>query len=523
MARKIRFILILIVILGVAFRLYGLPQELWLLSGTDEQRDMLVARHIVEFGEHIIRGPLASGSGNALLNSPVYYYGLAVLWFIGRNPVTVQYLWALVLSLTIPLAYVVGSRMWDWKLGLLTSFFVAIHPEMIWMARHISQPYLLPLFSLAFMVFFWKRSVSTATIGAASFILFLPLHFHYGSLLLLPGGGAWLLTRYIHNFRQKTLYDWLFPACIVEGSVMLWVLLTYRFMPFDQLSFLSHEVRTTFPTFLSLGIQKIELLRDAMWWSGWNPPVIVTTGVVCMLVWYVQRIRKHDTVFRSRFGWYIAIFVTGFVVSGFNRTNANSSYLLSLLPMALLFCALAIRTLAERHPMLSVALATVFVWLFLPHTIKQISSTQTLSVYERLRIVSERIVEDYEAQKTSQEQTPQYALAAIVDNLPYDGWGTSGMWYFLERHYNMPLVRLINAGVNYVPRYVDARVVYVLCDVEDTDSDACVRRFRSVRPYLYDGEVNIYASESYAVWKFYLRDDRPRDVTHVYEDMYRGN
>src|SRR3990172_43604 len=89
-----RNILVLCIIsVGIILRLASLRNYIWFQQGYDESRDMLVAKHIVEYGEWLWRGPYAAGGQNILLNSPVYYYLLAIFWFIARSPYGVMLFW----------------------------------------------------------------------------------------------------------------------------------------------------------------------------------------------------------------------------------------------------------------------------------------------------------------------------------------------------------------------------------------------------------------------------------------------
>lgn len=74
---------------------------------------MLVAKHILLHKGHVTYGPLAAGGMNWLKNSPIYYYFIAVLWSVTREPLLLMYLWAVLMTIQVVFAYYIGKKFQD--------------------------------------------------------------------------------------------------------------------------------------------------------------------------------------------------------------------------------------------------------------------------------------------------------------------------------------------------------------------------------------------------------------------------
>jgi len=96
---------------------------------------MLVARHFVQYGEWLWRGPLTGGGNQLLLNSPAFYYLLSILWMLTRSPYGMMVAWMMLFSSIIYFVYRTAKNLWDWKTGIIAATITAIHPEYIFFSR----------------------------------------------------------------------------------------------------------------------------------------------------------------------------------------------------------------------------------------------------------------------------------------------------------------------------------------------------------------------------------------------------
>lgn len=235
-------VLAIIVLLGLWLRLHNLSQTMWFFDGMDEARDVLVAKHIVEYGETIWRGPFAAGGYFWLENSPFYYYFLAAIWFFGRSAIGSLVIWALISCTGIILSYWAGKLTRNIGVGVIAALLYAIHPSLIMVGNQIMQPHLLPLFALWFYcstLTAWQQK-SAGWLMVATFGLIIPIHFHYGGLLIWPVGGLVLSICWIVAAKEKWRYWMLYLSysiLLVVNLLLFWIFLTFKYKPLDQLHF----------------------------------------------------------------------------------------------------------------------------------------------------------------------------------------------------------------------------------------------------------------------------------------------
>lgn len=82
----IYFIICLLCLFNLYFSVSVAKNQIWTTAFFDDSRDVLVAKHIVEYQENVTRGPWTDGgdldsTDIKLLSSPLYYWLIAVLWF----------------------------------------------------------------------------------------------------------------------------------------------------------------------------------------------------------------------------------------------------------------------------------------------------------------------------------------------------------------------------------------------------------------------------------------------------------
>ena len=80
-------------------------------------------------------------------------------------------MWAMILSLSVIVAYKVGSSVFDKKTGLIFAAVISFNPELIYESKNLYQPYLLPLFSLIFLYFILRNN---KTIFSSEYKLHMP-------------------------------------------------------------------------------------------------------------------------------------------------------------------------------------------------------------------------------------------------------------------------------------------------------------------------------------------------------------
>lgn len=158
------------------------------LENIETNRDYLIARHIIRYGEFPLVGPI-NGIYEALRNSPFYYYVLSGFLFFSDNIMTLQYTNVLLQSIALLLLFGIGSTLFNPLTGVVAAVLYGISFEHWENASSIWQPHLmLPVF--LFGVFLcaraWKQQkpqlwylaaivLACATALHLSVISFLPL------------------------------------------------------------------------------------------------------------------------------------------------------------------------------------------------------------------------------------------------------------------------------------------------------------------------------------------------------------
>ena len=129
----------------------------------------------------------------------------------------------------------VGKSVLDKETGLIFSFIIAISPELIYQSKNLYQPFFLPFFSLLFLLVITNNKNYLRTrIIIAIFTLFIPLHIHFGAMLMLPIGLSWLcwfsLVKHKKDLNIKDLFVFGFLMFIMSIN---FVFATFTKFPFD--------------------------------------------------------------------------------------------------------------------------------------------------------------------------------------------------------------------------------------------------------------------------------------------------
>lgn len=370
------FLIILILIIAVCLRTYQLDKSIWLQSGYDESRDMLVASHIVNYGEHISRGPLVAGGMNWLLNSPIYYYFVSIIWFFTREPTIFMYVWAAIMTIPVWIGYLIGKRLKDDLTGLILASLLAANHQMIYSSRELLQPHLLLIFSLCFIwtgiSFLKDKKHKLKYILLAILFLLSPLHFHYGVFIALPIGTIWILKFWydLNSETEKTSLKKIFaPVIVYFGMVLSWLLVTYRVAVFDQIYFLLFNFENKYQlSFFSQLRQTFSILIEMIWGSYY--PISISLLLLITAIALISRaIHKEKNKFElSQFGW-VVIFVfsicSSILLFGFYRHFVTETYMLFLFPFFITLLAIVLRQTINAYKIFGYLLTAASILLMI--------------------------------------------------------------------------------------------------------------------------------------------------------------
>ena len=185
-ARAAGVTLIALVVLGGALRFSTLGvQDLWL--------DEAVTQGLVRMNVHDMLVTLSESEA-----TPPLYYLVARSWVVvfGSGEAGLRSLSALVGTLTIPVAYAIGTTLASRKVGLLFAGLVAVSPALVWYSQEARAYALLVLFSALSLLFMARalRDGGGRALGLWALSAMLALLTHYFAAFLIAVEGVWLLA-----------------------------------------------------------------------------------------------------------------------------------------------------------------------------------------------------------------------------------------------------------------------------------------------------------------------------------------
>jgi GT2 family glycosyltransferase/4-amino-4-deoxy-L-arabinose transferase-like glycosyltransferase len=178
------FILLIILAIGTFLRFYKLSHNL--IFNGEMGTDYLNVLNIIHGTRTFLIGPRTSHEWFFI--PPVSYWLYAVLLSFSKfNPIIVNYFWAVVSSIGILVCYFYVKKLFDGKVALVSSFFLAISPGWLDYAR--ASRYNAPV-ALLFFPYLWylKKSIEDngKSLFALGLILGFSMNFFPSPLLLIP-------------------------------------------------------------------------------------------------------------------------------------------------------------------------------------------------------------------------------------------------------------------------------------------------------------------------------------------------
>lgn len=520
----------IILITALFLRLYKIDNSTWMQSGYDESRDMLVAKHIIVYGENIIRGPLASGGMNWLKNSPIYFYFVAILWFFTREPVTFMYVWAIIFVIPVLLAYLIGKKIKDSLTGLILASIFAINQQMIYSSRELLQAHLLLIFSTAFIwsfISYLKNKNNNKYFLLSVIFLFLPLHFHYGVIIALPIASLLLVYHFFKTWQKnknQTLSRIFIPLGVLCSILWSWILLTYRSFPFDQIYFLTRNFSSQYKLTALEQIQSTSFKLTQMIWGNYQP--VVTSGFFLAILFFLAKKFLINKKNKEIFIFIIAMSSSLFLFV-FYRHCVTETYLLFIFPFFLVLLALTLRLLIENKPAMGWFFTILSIFLLLNTSLKNIlQNLPSISYHDQQKELAQIIYTDYLSTSSARVQnTPDLLISwyTTTSNMPFDGWGSSGIWYYLENNFRQKLVTNTNDSLNHTPLNKYPRTIYMICDHRlqaNLVQAECLNRFKKSYLIFEDSMSQIWTGENLSVWKAELKTNKSyQTINVVHQDL----
>ncbi len=202
--------LLAIVVLSLALRLINLGgRTVWY----DEAFAVLYAEK--PFAT-MLHGTITLVEGAAADVHPLFFYSMLHAWMrtFGQSPVAVRALPVLLGTATVVMAYLLGRRLFDRRVGLASAVIVAVAPFHVYYSQEARMYALLGFAAMTMTYFFvrawtdggWGNWVAFAVFGA------LTLYAHNLGVMFLAGLDLWVLWAWFrpggvrwHNFRPLLL------------------------------------------------------------------------------------------------------------------------------------------------------------------------------------------------------------------------------------------------------------------------------------------------------------------------------
>jgi len=529
-----RLALVAIVTLAAFLRFYHLDKSVWMQSGYDESRDMLVAKHIILHKEHVFYGPLAAGGMNWLKNSPLYYYFVAALWNVAREPILLMYLWAALMTIPVIFAYHIGKKNQDHLSGLILASLFAVNTQLIHSSRELLQPHLLIICATFFswsmvcnLVGTNKHSIIYLFI--ASFFLFMPLHFHYGVLIAIPTAATLLGKQALaHYKKEKQVLVLTLLATFSTYLIWLWILTTYRSFPFDQIYFLSKNQAAGYDlTVLQQLSLTVEKIHQMLW--GETSLIQLIIGIILTIGAILIMLRKDiDKKQKSILKWHVLISLSALLFV-FYKHYVAETYLLYLFPFVLIATGLVLRKIIDQNNIIGIVLTALIIGLMLRSSwINNLAYLPVVSYQDQQRKLAEIIAEDYKQEnQDSKVNNPELLIAwyTTAYNMPFDGWGSSGIWYYLEDLFAQKLIINTSYGLNHTPLYKNPKLIYMICDHRvhtELIPTECEARFLKSYAIQQNSFVKIEEGNNLSLWRAKLDNQTNQEIWNVvHKDMMK--
>ena len=213
-----------IVAIALALRLIALGgRALWY----DEAFAVLYAEKPLET---MLYGTVTQVEGAAADVHPLFFYTMLHFWMLifGQSPLAVRGLSVLLGTATVIIAFLLGRRLFDWRVGLAAALVVAVAPFHVYYSQEARMYALLAFAALTMMYFFLRAWTDGGWGNWFAFGLFgaLTLYAHNLGVMFLVGLDLWVLWTWFrpggvpwHNFRPL-----LFSHLLIIGLFIPWLI-----------------------------------------------------------------------------------------------------------------------------------------------------------------------------------------------------------------------------------------------------------------------------------------------------------
>ena len=308
------------------------------LFGFDQGRDYLAVKNIV--ADHkltLIGSEIGAGVAGfrGIFHGPFYYYLLAIPFIIFReDPYGGMILMFLLGIATILLGYIIGSKIFRTKTGLLVAVLIAISPPFMAYSRFVWNSNPAPLFILLafFFVFLFTKKGKTRYLFWASFFSSFVYNFQLAIAIPL---SITLIAYCLFIVRLKKIKEYfiLFLGMIIAFLPMFLFEIRHDFQAIKGIYtyMFNHPETSTTPIFWVLLLNDHLLMFFNNFLSTFPSQIIPSTAIIAIIPVIFYFVLKEKDKQEKQFILYLLTLIpVTFIVLGFLRNFVYNYYLIHL-------------------------------------------------------------------------------------------------------------------------------------------------------------------------------------------------
>jgi uncharacterized membrane protein len=177
----------------------------------------------------MLYGTVTKVEGAAADVHPLFFYSTLHAWMlvIGQSPIAVRALSVLLGTATVMMAYLLGRRLFDRRVGLATAAIVAVAPFHVYYSQEVRMYALLGFAALTMTYFFLRAWAEGGWGNWFAFGLFgaLTLYAHNLGVMFLAGLDLWVLWAWFRpgGVRGRSFRPLLFSHLLIIGLFTPWL------------------------------------------------------------------------------------------------------------------------------------------------------------------------------------------------------------------------------------------------------------------------------------------------------------
>jgi len=431
----------------------------------DTSRDILVAKHMVEVDKFQMIRPHMDGGKGLIVNSPLYYFFIASMWFITRSAHGMSAASIAISIVAIWAAYGVGKNIRDSGTGLTAALFVSVSPILSGYARNFWQPHLLPPITAVnlYLFFLLYKTKNPVWIYVLMSGLFVGLHMHVSYAPVFFISMFWLGAEVLKVAQKhpRHLVGAIVAVLLHSG---LWVSATAVRPIVDHVAFFGEMLRSNSGGVDFIGVNVVrnitspfryvlepfEFLKIDPVWLG-----ALFVGIMGCFV--LVDARRH----KKPYAFVLFSLLLSLMYTGINQNLvAHGHYFAPYYIIITLILAYIIHRLVTYLPIRLLIILLLTLIFFRGNT--QMFFVPSSGEWQMTRELSKQIANDY-INLTNGTVSSINIYWKELGAWHFD-WFTSSVWYHLEVMLGRNLMRIVPEGGNIESLEKQARYNYLICE-----------------------------------------------------------